>query len=586
MSGTIKKRISCLLVIAVCIVVAIMGALTYPFADDLKYWYFNPDLLERIGVTNPLPDLGWIFSDPYLHSNGRLATPLYDIVVGIIPRWGIGIIEGICVAFICLLMTKLSLFSHNPSTHPFSTRPTSTSQAIAISLTALLVLIGLPWHDNLFLASFYIPYLTAMVFLLTGTLILLRLFFNSSLPKSYILAGCICMLLGGMWHEGNALCVFGGIAILWLCASNKARKSMLPIIVFFCIGIAFVILAPATSHRASGMGINLNPTNWFQPYTLTKGVWLWPHLVLPFIYLAMVLFILIASRNEIKPRITHFSFRDWLVNGVRLTPFSSVQLVCTTVTATNLAMGLFFNMPRAAIPGIVFSAAGIVSLATVYLSRNTKTSHLTAIWAITTFTTFSFLVINGACNVPVQIQVGKEQRKVEEMLGLSQDGVVFFDAVKIPHSNHYPWQWAHNSYFIEYVSLHFLKTHPSNRRQLALRLVPTALRNIPGDVAVEGITLIGENFVSDREPEYTDPADAGRREVIYEDEYPYLKINTLVRTESGKEETRFFEVIPFTTSKATESERDLFYLRPVWRSHSEISDPPVEILSVSPAKYW
>lgn len=119
-----------------------------------------------------------------------------------------------------------------------------------------------------------------------------------------------------------------------------------------------------------------------------------------------------------------------------------------------------------------------------------------------------------------------------------------------------------------------------------MRLVPTALRNIPGDVAVEGITLIGEDFVSDREPEYTDPADAGRREVIYEDEYPFLKINTLVRTESGKEETRFFEVIPFTTSKATESEHDLFYLRPVWRSHSEISDPPVEILSVSPAKYW
>lgn len=144
-----------------------------------------------------------------------------------------------------------------------------------------------------------------------------------------------------------------------------------------------------------------------------------------------------------------------------------------------------------------------------------------------------------------------------------------------------------NHYYVDYVTLHFILIHPSNRRHMPLRLIPTILKDIPGSVKVSGITLYEGHLISDTEPRYTSADDTtAPRTEIFPGEYPYLKFNAVVTTASGKEETRFFEAIPFTTSEATPDRRDLYYLRPVWMSHADISDPAVSVISVSPAKYW
>lgn len=584
-----RTAISWTLVILVCVVVAIMGAVTYPFADDIKYYCFNYELLKRIGVTNPLPDIRYIFLDDYVNSNGRLATPIYDIAVAILPRWISGVIEGLTLAAICFLIYKLTLF-------PYKLSPSSSNcrhicykySPIIISLTILLALIGFPWNDNMFLTGYYVPYMIDMVLILLCMIVFLNTMYSCKGQNWVTISiGCVGMLVVGMWHEGNALCILGPMGLIWILSPAKTRRPLAIMLLFLCLGIIYTIISPSTANRAEAVSITLVLTNWFQPYTLTKGIWLMPHLVLPVLYMAVILLTGLYRISTIKSLFLKVSFHNWLYAGIPLPQFVILQLICVLVTATNLAMGLFFNIPRAAFPGIVFSTIGMVSLTIYYVSRIKRNEKRIANGIWITSILFTMIILTAdAFNIPMQMKFSDEQREVERLLGNSLDGQIFYDTTEYPHSNHYPWQWACNDYYVNYVSLHFLKYHPSNPGQYSLRLIPTALETIPASVAVNGITRLDGNFISDREPDYTDPANAGIREVVYLDEYPFLKINAEVRTASGKQDIRFFEIIPFTTAKATPAERDLFYFRPVWRSHREIDDPAVEILTVSPAKYW
>lgn len=351
-----------------------------------------------------------------------------------------------------------------------------------------------------------------------------------------------------------------------------------------CIGIIYTLISPATGNRTDEVAITLNPANWFQPYTLTGGVWLLPHIVLPILYLAVILCVAILKRTRIAFK--GFTFRKWVKDGFPASPSVVLQLLCVLVTATNLAMGLFFNMPRAMIPGITFSIIGLVSLTTGLIPRirHDRKHIVIGLWTGSTILTL-FILTACVFNIPLQMKFSEEQRQVEKLMGESPDGQVFFDPTPYPHYNKYPWQWACNDYYVNYVSLHFLTLHPANRNHNPVRVIPTDLKDLPYNIVINGITRLGENFISDKEPAYTSGYDLPRYD-IYKEEYPFLKINAEVKTASGKRDIRFFEIIPFTTAKATSAQRDLYYFRPVWRSYAEINDPAVDILTVSPAKYW
>lgn len=573
---SLSHYIAWLFIAAIIAGCAIMGNVIMPQAEDINAYGCNPELLAPLGL--PAPPLSELVAngvDSYLHDNGRLVNYSDIPLTALTPRWVWMVLDIIfLVAFFGLLWRLSSRFTGRQR-YPAS----------AITLLGVLVLLVIPWNDYLFLQRYTTPYIwgaTMMLFVAYGAMLSAC---GNPPRRGMLTALCIVAFIGGGWHEGISLTLLCGLVPLWFLVPRESRKAYLLQAIFLLAGILVNLTSPGQSNRTESVGVHLNLFNWFQPATLTGGIWLWPHILPMVLYLVILLSVIYLERESIRRFFRGKSLREGMESLSSLPPSVKLQVLSATVVCATLGMSLFFNSPRVAVPGLLFAIIGALSLAIGYFPRflNKTTRKVTG---IATAICAVILLVNIGLNIAMQHRLSEDHRAIESLLAESPDGTVFYDPLPWPHHSHYPWQWTMNHYYVDYVPLHFIKVHPSNRRQVALRLVPTALRNIPGDVAVEGITLIGEDFVSDREPEYTDPADAGRREVIYEDEYPFLKINTLVRTESGKEETRFFEVIPFTTSKATESERDLFYLRPVWRSHSEISDPPVEILSVSPAKYW
>jgi len=184
-------------------------------------------------------------------------------------------------------------------------------------------------------------------------------------------------------------------------------------------------------------------------------------------------------------------------------------------------------------------------------------------------------------SIKQQQRISDDHKHITQLLISSPDGIVFYDPLTFPNYSHYPWQWVLNSFYVDKYSLHSMLNHPMIDKPL--RLIPTDMRNIPASVIINGPIIYDGHLISSTEPKL--PQGIKRTE-IFPGEYPFLKINAVVETASGREEIRFFEIIPFTTGKGSSNERDLYYFRPVWHSHSEITDPAVKILSVSPAKYW
>lgn len=555
---------------------ALMGHVIWPQAEDINAYGCNPELLSPLGL--PAPPFSVLTDnavDSYLHDNGRFVNYSDILLTALTPRWVWMLLD---ILLLCVLFRLLWLI-------PAKASRRNPRQAACVLLTGILALLFIPWNDYLFLQRYTTPYLWGAAMMLFVTYGAMRAASGDHIRPPLLAALSAVAFICGGWHEGISLTLGCGLVALWFFVPRGSRRSYLLPAMFLLAGILLNLTAPGQSSRAESVGVHLNIFNWFQPATLTGGVWLWPHIVPMLLYLVILLSVIYLERESIRRFFRGKGLRGGMMSLSSLPPSVKLQVLSATVVCATLGMSLFFNSPRVAVPGLLFAIIGTLSMAIGYFPRflNKTTRKVagaaTAICAV-------ILLVNIGLNIAMQHRLSEDHRAIECLLAESPDGTVFYDPLPWPHHSHYPWQWTMNHYYVNYVPLHFIKVHPSNRKQLALRLVPTALREIPGEVAVEGITLIGEDFVSDREPEYTNPADAGLREVIYEDEYPFLKINTLVRTASGREETRFFEVIPFTTAKATESERDLFYLRPVWRSHSQISDPPVEILSVAQAKYW
>lgn len=551
-----------------------MGWEIHPQAEDINSYANNPELLAPLGM-RPNPPSALVDSaiDSYCHDSGRFVFISNIFLLSLCPRWVWTAFNALFMAGLFLMIFKCLRFSD-----------ARAIRSSLIFLTGILALLFLPWHDNMFIECYMTPYIwgaTLMVAIAYGCLLVADGIVISAISKIFL---CLCAFIVGGWHEGISLCLFCGLAVLWLVTTRESRLRLIPPYLFLAAGIIANILAPGQFERIDDVGVTLNVVNWFQPYTITRGIWLWPHIVPMLLYIIVAAMSLCADYatavGEIKriwPRILSF-------NGVRLSRFITMQLLCLSMVVATLLLCLYFASARVAMPGLVMSLIGIASLFAHYQTKvfNKTSSRLIRGVLVSLSLVLSLNII---LNLFVQRRLSGDHRRIEALLAESDDGQVFYDPMEWPHTGHYPWQWTVNQYYVDGVPLHFIFAHPSNKRHMPLRLIPTSLAQIPASESIDGITFIGKEIVSDREPEFASGPDSARTE-IFPGEYPYLKINAMVKTASGREKIRFFEVIPFTTSYGTPDERTLYYFRPIWRSWEDVLDRAAEIQSVSPAKYW
>lgn len=554
---------------------ALMGHVIWPQAEDINAYGCNPELLSPLGL--PAPPFSVLTDnavDSYLHDNGRFVNYSDILLTALTPRWVWMLLD---ILLLCVLFRLLWLI-------PAKASRRNPRQAACVLLTGILALLFIPWNDYLFLQRYTTPYLWGAAMMLFVTYGAMRAASGDHIRPPLLAALSAVAFICGGWHEGISLTLGCGLVALWFFVPRGSRRNYLLPAMFLLAGILLNLTAPGQSSRAESVGVHLNIFNWFQPATLTGGVWLWPHIVPMLLYLCLLLCAAFNHRARLLP-LLRLNPGKLAATLPTLPPMAKLQILCATVAGATLGMGLFFSTPRVAIPGLIFSVVGLISLAIHYYPM---AANKTAGKAITLAASLCAVILTaGIClNIAMQEKLSRDHRAIQGLLAESTDGEVYYDPVPWPHKSHYPWQWTMNHYYVDYVPLHFLLTHPANTRHMPLRLIPSALREIPRETPIEGITLIDGNLVSDAEPGYSDPADSGRREEIYPGEYPFLKVNARVKTASGREATRFFEVIPFTTSKGSPAARNLYYFRPVWQSHAEVSDPATEIITLSPAKYW
>lgn len=579
MTDLLRKYSAWLFIIFIIASATYMGWIIHPMAEDINAYGSNPQLLSPLGLpTPPFSTLVDNAVDSFLHDNGRFVNYSDILLTALCPRWIWAVANVIFLAGLFLLTFRLVSVSSTPGSRRH------TPQAI-VALGGILYLICVPWHNFLFLQRYTTPYIWGSVLMLATAYGSLRIVNGHRYGRLAYLLLCVCAFLCGGWHEGISLTLACGLAPLWIAAPKGARRHLTAPLLSLAAGILLNVFAPGQFARADSVGIVLNPFNWFQPATLTGGIWPWPHIVPISAYIILASLILVCHRAKAAQIIK--SICKGLKDGRRptLAPLLTLNVMCICGAAATLGLLLFFNAPRVAVPGEVFAIVGTLSIAAHYHKRLTGKTIRRAIGGILVLSAI-LSIVNICTEISAQLWLSRDHRNIEAALSSSSDGQVFYDPVQWPHSNHFPWQWTVNHYYVDYVPLHFILVHPSNRHHRPLRLIPTSLKSLPSSIEVNGITSIGGDIISDREPQYTTSQPGLERTEIFPGEYPFLKINAIVETASGHEAIRFFEVIPFTTSKGTAHQRDLYYFRPIWRSWSDIEDPAVRVLSVSPAKYW
>lgn len=570
-----------ILVISIC--GAIMTYVTVPQGDDAVGYLQSKEFLDSLAMEYTTPDIVGTIIDGWHNTNGRISTPLTRLLLIMLPSWVIAILNG---AFILGLLSLIYHIAKFPVSYPGG----KTTFPAVLLLIGILSLAALPWHDTMFLMLFSSTYLWHAVLLLLCTIVFLKLM----LPKGEVTYSSFVLLipfivLAGNWQEGSSLCLLGPLCVMSLFVPRKNLLKYLILLSSLGIGILSNVISPGLSSRAESMPIGVNPFNWFQPKTLTGGIWLWPHDIIPVIFLVSISVILILNYNNLK---NIYRQRACGIGKLRtLSGWVKTEILCILVTGTNLALGLFFCLPRVSFIGNVFSIIGISILSIICIYRNgsypfkhfphfsNSKSRITI--RVLLLSSSLVLSVNMVTHIFIQKQITEDHKNVIRLLTDSPDGTVFYDGVHFPHYPHCPWQWSINSFYVDQYSLHSMLNHPKISNPL--RLIPTALQDIPDTEAIYGPKLYRSHIISANEPAM--PTGQPRTE-IFPGEYPFLKINAIVETASGRETIRFFEVIPFTTSKGTAHQRDLYYFRPIWRSWSDIEDPAVKILSVSPAKYW
>ena len=564
-------------IIFIIISATYMGWVIHPIAEDLNTYWSNPELLTPLG--EPIPPFSSLVEnmvDSYMNDNGRFVNNSDILLTALCPKWSWAIADFLFLSVFFLLVYKIATL--------VSGKYLKGGAPEILLLMGIMALLFIPWNDYLFLQRYTTPYVWGAVWMMAFAYPCLLIWRGRRFGKVAVGLLCLCGFICGGWHEGFSLSLLCGLVPLWLMAGRECRCRLALPLVFLLIGAALNVFAPGQFARIDGMGLALNPFNWFQPKTLTGGVWLWPHIIPMLLYLSVVAVMSGCGHRNVARRVKNVWRDVRAVRKVDLPLLVIVNMLCVCVVLATLALQLFVVMPRVGTPGLVFSMIGLLSLAIACLHKIRKENIRIGV-CVVSLVLASMLSVNIAFNIAAQLRLSDDHRKIEALLAESDDGQVFYDPMEWPHASHYPWQWTINHYYVDGVPLHFILVHPSNKRNLPLRLIPTSLARIPISVKIDGITFLGKEIVSDSEPEYTCCPDGPRTE-IFPGEYPYMKINARVKTVSGKEVIRFFEVIPFTTSEGAADERELYYFRPIWRSWEDVADPTAEILSVLPAKYW
>lgn len=211
---------------------ALLSYLTPLYLDD---WIF-------MAVWRDDVDGGYEFSwrtwaDYFLYirgfDNGRIANALSPISTMFSPWKEIfPILTGICVAISAVLVQRFA---------------TGRRSIFALSITWILMIVGLPWIDTMFVRDYSLNYLWASAV----TLIFLWFLRAVCHGRKLLAPSILLALIAGGWHEGFASATLCGLALLAIIRKFRMPWNFYALVCVYLLSDLLFMLSPGLIRRAA-----------------------------------------------------------------------------------------------------------------------------------------------------------------------------------------------------------------------------------------------------------------------------------------------------------------------------------------------
>lgn len=402
--------------------------------DDTLYMMPIRDYINGIDDSFPLRNIIKAFKERYRIDNIRLANDILPFFL-LLPKWIPALLNGIMVLILFDFSRKLALIERGA--------------LCAVSLLFAMLVVFLPWYDQMFECCFAFNYVWS------STLALVYLYCFVTHPRrpvnSVQSAGLIILgIVVGAFHEGISLPLFGGIAVYLLTNRNKVTRWQLLLCLSLLPGLIMLLMAPGTSFRFTvltqyGIISILSPLKYHVPFIIFA--------------LLLIVFTLKYRRKF---------FRMFI---------STPLVIITVVSSISIVIHVVLQFaPRVGWTCILFSIIGIF-----YLLHELHSSFYRPKILLSSIGTLVGIAIltHLAAAAYYAVKLRDEFNNVLALYRTSEDGTVFYDIIsefdaprlllKKPYFETFTWSLP-CSYFSNYYS------KPPHKY---ISVVPKAMQGVP-----------------------------------------------------------------------------------------------------------
>ena len=372
---------------------ALLSYLTPLYLDDWSFMAVWRDDVDG-GYTFSWRTWGDYFRYIRGFDNGRIANALSPFSTMFSPWKEIfPVLTGICVAISAVLVQKFA---------------TGRLSIPALALTWVLMIVGLPWIDTIFVRDYSLNYIWASAV----TLIFLWLLNAVSHGRKLLVPAIVMAVIAGGWHEGFSSATLCGLALLVIIRKFRLPWKFYAVTVIYLFSDILFMLSPGLVRRAAA-AVTANDHSMVHMRTAA--------IIIFDIFLAAILIILSLTGKSKKQGLKR-------LQSVFNTP--SV-IVCIGIIAAGFAIGfLSTNTLRS----FFWPDLGAVMLAVRLIVETGKMAHIGR-WPVR----FASVILIALCTAQTvysiiwQARYKKETDEIIALLNKSDTGTVFYD-IKLPPS--------------------------------------------------------------------------------------------------------------------------------------------------------
>lgn len=236
--------------------------------EGLDKWFLKQGLTDANAGGNiikygiPWEEIKATWSYHYNFDNARLGNILVPFFL-LLPKW-IG--SGLCVAAWLFAMTG-----------SFRLAKVNIRQSPLVPLAVFLWCFFMPWRNGMGCVVFQFNYLIPSAI----GVYMIRLVLNGKYRLTTGIMIFILSFLTGWWHEGFALPIFVGIAVLLIFYKNARKSKAICAVIGLLAGMCILFTAPGMSLRCTtSISLSISDILGAIPYTLAMSSVYWFFVIL------------------------------------------------------------------------------------------------------------------------------------------------------------------------------------------------------------------------------------------------------------------------------------------------------------------